>query len=143
MKKRGQAAMEFLMTYGWAILAAVIVIAALAFFGVFNPKTYVPNRCSLSPPFSCNGVAETSGIQLELIHGAGEQLSITDITVAGCTGTVSPTLPQDINNGNLTTFTVPCTLTAGQKFQGDIKITYKKQGSALNLTSTGNLVDAV
>ena len=27
--KKGQAAMEFLMTYGWAILAAIIVIGVL------------------------------------------------------------------------------------------------------------------
>ena len=33
--KRGQAAMEFLMTYGWAILAAITAIGVLAYFGVF------------------------------------------------------------------------------------------------------------
>jgi len=32
MIKRGQAAMEFLMTYGWAILAAIIVIGVLAIY---------------------------------------------------------------------------------------------------------------
>jgi len=32
--KKSQAAMEFLMTYGWEILAAVIVIGVLAYFGV-------------------------------------------------------------------------------------------------------------
>jgi len=31
--KKGQAAMEFLMTYGWAILIAIIAIAALIAFG--------------------------------------------------------------------------------------------------------------
>ncbi len=30
-------AMEFLMTYGWAILAAIIAIGVLAYFGVFAP----------------------------------------------------------------------------------------------------------
>ncbi len=33
--KRGQAAIEFLMTYGWAILAAIIVIGVLAIY--FRP----------------------------------------------------------------------------------------------------------
>ena len=41
-KKKGQAAMEFLMTYGWAILAAVVVIGVLAYFGVFSPGKYFP-----------------------------------------------------------------------------------------------------
>lgn len=38
--KKGQMALEFLMTYGWAILSAIIVIGVLAYFGVFSPKNY-------------------------------------------------------------------------------------------------------
>ena len=34
--KKGQAALEFLMTYGWAILAAIIVIGALGSYFYFN-----------------------------------------------------------------------------------------------------------
>ena len=36
MKKnnRAQAALEFLMTYGWAILVVLVSIGALAYFGV-------------------------------------------------------------------------------------------------------------
>ena len=36
--KKSQAAMEFLMTYGWAILVVLAAIAALAYFGVLNPE---------------------------------------------------------------------------------------------------------
>lgn len=35
---KGQVAMEFLFTYGWAILVVLACIGALAYFGVFNPK---------------------------------------------------------------------------------------------------------
>lgn len=37
---KGQAAMEFLMTYGWAILVVLLAIGALAAFGVFNLDKY-------------------------------------------------------------------------------------------------------
>lgn len=37
--KNAQATMEFLMTYGWAILAGIIAIGILAYFGVFEYKT--------------------------------------------------------------------------------------------------------
>src|SRR3989344_6869703 len=37
--KKSQTAMEFLMTYGWAILIVLIVLAVLFAFGVFNPGT--------------------------------------------------------------------------------------------------------
>ena len=34
--KRAQAAMEFLMTYGWALLVILLVIAALSLFGLLG-----------------------------------------------------------------------------------------------------------
>ena len=40
--KKSQAAMEFLMTYGWAILVVLVAIGALAYFGVLKqPQTYL------------------------------------------------------------------------------------------------------
>lgn len=36
---RGQAAMEYLMTYGWALLALVVVLAALIYLGVLRTQT--------------------------------------------------------------------------------------------------------
>ncbi len=44
-RKRGQAAMEFVTTYGWAILIIAIVLAAFIWLGVFSPKT--PDWCSV------------------------------------------------------------------------------------------------
>jgi len=40
--KKGQALMEFLMTYGWAILVVLVAIGALAYFGVLNPERFLP-----------------------------------------------------------------------------------------------------
>jgi len=42
--KKSQAAMEFLMTYGWAILVVLVAIAALAYFGVLSPEKFLPDR---------------------------------------------------------------------------------------------------
>jgi len=141
--KKGQAAMEFLMTYGWAILAAVIVIAVLASFGVFSPSTYVPNQCTLTAPLGCNaGTADATGVSLEIRNGAGEDLSISAITVGGCAGTVSPALPATLGDTDLQVYRIPCALTAG-KFQGDITVTYTKTGSTLEQTASGKIVDKV
>lgn len=41
MKMKAQSAMEYLMTYGWAILIVIIVAAALYALGVFNLGTVV------------------------------------------------------------------------------------------------------
>lgn len=52
-KKHSQAAMEFLMTYGWALLVVLIAISALAYFGVLNPSRFLPNRCQFGPGVAC------------------------------------------------------------------------------------------
>ena len=39
--KRAQAALEYLMTYGWALVIIAIVAAALFAMGIINPATYV------------------------------------------------------------------------------------------------------
>jgi len=46
--KKGQTAMEYLMTYGWAILIVIVVVAALYSMGVFTVSPGVP----CSPCFS-------------------------------------------------------------------------------------------
>ncbi|MFP3288872.1 MAG: LamG-like jellyroll fold domain-containing protein [Candidatus Micrarchaeota archaeon] len=63
---KAQSAMEYLMTYGWAILIISVVLAALFQLGVFNPMTFAPK----APPGSCqvfrpDGPYTTSFINLE------------------------------------------------------------------------------
>ena len=140
MLKKGQAAMEFLMTYGWAILAAIVVIGVLAYFGVFSPSTYVPNQCIVSAPFGCvAGTAAATGVDLEIRNCAGESVTVSSVAVAGC-GTASSI--GEVADGATATVNVLCNLT-GNKFNGDITITYIKSGSALSLTSSGKLVDKI
>ena len=51
--KKSQAAMEFLMTYGWAILVVLAAIAALAYFGVLSPEKFLPEKCLIETGFTC------------------------------------------------------------------------------------------
>jgi hypothetical protein len=44
MKKKSKAGMEFLLTYGWSILAGVIAIGVLLYFGVFSPQSQIPEK---------------------------------------------------------------------------------------------------
>lgn len=156
--KRGQAAMEFLMTYGWAILAAIIAIGVLAYFGVFSPGKYVTGSAVSNPPFYINAwnvqaVAESlgnghSGVTLELRNNGGEDYLIQSVTVANC-GTVAYTSPgQSILAGATSTIVVDCGattgLTAGNTFKGDLTIVYRKgQNSQVDLTSTGTVAEKV
>jgi len=46
MKMKGQAALDFLMTYGWALLLIVLVIATLFSLGVFDIGSFIGSRAT-------------------------------------------------------------------------------------------------
>ncbi len=55
---RGQSAMEYLMTYGWALLVIVVVIAVLAWIMTLNRF----DQCIFDPGFQCSGQRLISGV---------------------------------------------------------------------------------
>jgi len=83
MRKRGQAAMEFLMTYGWALLVVLVAIGALSFFGVLDPGKFLPDSCTLGPGLACDDFKveklpdpDTGTISLSVINGLGKDLDL-------------------------------------------------------------------
>jgi hypothetical protein len=65
-KIKSQAAMEYLMTYGWAILIIALALGALYSLGIMNPKNFLPR----APPGSCfvfrpNGPGTTNYVSLQ------------------------------------------------------------------------------
>jgi hypothetical protein len=92
--RKGQAAMEYLMTYGWALLALVIVIIALMATGAFNPSYLIAEECTLQPDLSCGGhllYLDTGGtpiLKFRVNNGLGYNIRISDIMVTTSDGTV-------------------------------------------------------
>ncbi|MGC8568161.1 MAG: hypothetical protein ACP5LP_02880, partial [Candidatus Micrarchaeia archaeon] len=61
--KRAQSAMEYLMTYGWAILVIAVVLGALFYTGIFNSSSMMGTVCVAYSGFYCsNPILSTSGI---------------------------------------------------------------------------------
>ena len=58
--RRAQAALEFITTYGWAILIVLVMTGTFAYFGVLNPSIVTPERCGTSPEFVCTDFKITS-----------------------------------------------------------------------------------
>ena len=155
MERRGQAAMEFLMTYGWAILAAIIAIGVLAYFGVFSPGQYVGSSAIVTAPWYANAwnVDDSDdSVNLELINNGGDTVFLGSVVVDGdsdgtaviCTYTGAP---DSIASGDTTTILAACApinkIANGQTFRGDITITYQRTAGGLELTSTGTITDTV
>ena len=144
INKKGQAAMEFLMTYGWAILAAVIAIGVLAYFGVFSPGNYISNMVTVNSPFGTTQELSigTSAISFVLRNGGGDSVTVSSITIAGC-GTNSTSMT--IADGSSSVITIPCSpvLSSGGKFKGDMTITYRTGDEVMDLTGTGSVAGRV
>lgn len=82
--RRGQAAMEFLTTYGWAIMASLVAIGALAYFGVTDFTNVIPERCLMESGFTCTDFQLTD----ETAPGYGFQVYFTNnlgtpVTISG------------------------------------------------------------
>ena len=107
-KKRSQAALEFLTTYGWAFLVILIMIGVLAYFGILSPSKLVPNRCNFGPEFHCvDYQIGQSSFKLRLKNDVGEPIDVTSITLGvestvAYSCTTSPSNPTGWKGGNVT-----------------------------------------
>ena len=50
---KSQVALEFMMTYGWGIMIALVSVSAIAYFGVLNPDRFFPTACTLETGIGC------------------------------------------------------------------------------------------
>ncbi|MDD5086368.1 MAG: hypothetical protein PHV16_01320 [Candidatus Nanoarchaeia archaeon] len=130
--RKGQAAMEFLMTYGWAILVVLLAIAALAYFGVLNPGRYLPASCTIEAGLSCVEFKVDSNDQVTLVlqNGKGENLNSINVSIGGenCNGFIEQDTEGEsiLVDGSKATFVITCDedLVEGSRFQGDIEVGY-------------------
>ncbi|MBS3141528.1 hypothetical protein J4405_05295 [Candidatus Woesearchaeota archaeon] len=134
--------MEYLMTYGWAILVVLIALGALFYLGVFNPKTN--NVCSASAPITCTDVKAT-GTSLILSVGSTGTTTATmpafgsvTLTEDGVTKTctVGPTPDNVISTTTIGLKTYTCPFTgANKKFAGSAVVTYTPIGGQSHTTT--------
>ncbi len=107
--KRGQAAMEYLTTYGWAILIIVIVLAALIYMGVFNVMNKVPESCTFDPTLQCSSARLfATTVSGKVVLG---EITVTprvngDIKLCGIEVRTGDT-PQDVPDSCFTSTTRP------------------------------------
>ena len=154
-KRRGQAAMEFLMTYGWAILVVLIAIGALAYFGVLNPGRFLPESCTIAPGISCDSfqvranLAGPATSRVILRNGLGQDISLRDVggasvVVAGIATNCTALAQATWTDGHRLscTFQSATGVAAGQRFKGAVVINYR-DANALDRVKDGEMVTEV
>jgi len=137
--KKSQAALEFLTTYGWAFLIILIMIGALAYFGILSPSKLLPGRCNFGSEFGCKSYTITrNGVNLRLANNVAEPIVVDSVTVStekvpvSCTSSIVGTTWKA---GEVKDVPISCDLTGsglteGEKGKLNVKITYYTAGSS-------------
>ena len=74
--------MEFLMTYGWALIVVLIVIGVLVYSGFVDPSSILAEKCTLSISVKCIDYSvKTDSINLHLENVAGKVMKVRNITI--------------------------------------------------------------
>ena len=146
--------MEYLMTYGWAILVVIIVGVVLWQMGIFNPSgASAPGSSgfgSVRPQdWSCDSITGTSpgNVQAQWVNGAGQKINVT----ASDGGCIDP-------NGNPVAATVTflasanarftctylalegCTgLSAGDRFESTVTLAWQPSAGGIAHTESGKV----
>src|SRR3989344_5264296 len=144
MERKGQAAMEFLMTYGWAILAAIIAIAVLAWFGVFNPGRLSQDTVFIGAPLGANAAkVNVSTVTIDLQNGAGENIQLRNVQVGStCERSFNgagTNLGINISASSSALLYLNCTSTLDDTLRGTITVNYLKSTSTIEQSATGTL----
>ena len=113
--RKAQSAMEYLMTYGWAILVVIVILGALYFIGVLNPGNVIPSSCSIPPSarLACSSyILYTNGtLNLLIDQGTGGTVMFTGITC--CQGDDAhdwTALNVNVSSGKQWSINTTCTL---------------------------------
>jgi len=158
MLRKSQAAMEFLMTYGWAILVVLIAVGALAYFGLLSPDRLLTERCVITPGSGlfCDDYAAYTGshnkFELILKNVHNRDISVIAFEVNYTTnniryycyrwGGLPPLIIVSGSTGDI--YADPClNMSLGDKVKANFMLTYGFVGSSLNKSVGGELVTTV
>ena len=146
MNKKSQAALEFLTTYAWAFLIILLMVGALAYFGILNPSKLLPERCDFGSEFLCNDYMLSISLNefnVKLKNRVGEPIAVTAFTISNegtalsCSVDAPFSLPTSWDHEAEVDFEYDCSnwaaagFIAGQKAKVFVTVTYNtvKAGS--------------
>jgi hypothetical protein len=131
MASRSQSAVEFITTYGWAIIAVIVALGVLYSLGIFGLGSSGGSGCDVVAGFSCSKpILSSAGI---LTMGLGQIGGIKTITATGCSkNSTAPTVWEGtgvaLQSGQVANMSFYCPSVSGSQlgstFTGTLWIKY-------------------
>ena len=149
--------MEFLMTYGWAILAVLAAIAALSYFGVLDFSRLLPERCVFPSGITCidRAVIDSGSDTIEFVikNNIGVSISLSGITdpnpdddcssptMLACVGfgCIPGILPVTMGNNQQARANIGCDSIEEGRFSADITLNYINLETGLTHPAKGEI----
>ncbi len=80
MQKRGQAALEYLVTYGWVFVAVLVIIGTLSYFGFLSPDSFLSDSCDFGLQLECvdQYLDDEKQVVLRFQNNFGANITIVD-----------------------------------------------------------------
>jgi len=144
MNKRAQASLEFMTTYGWAIMVTAIALGGLSY--MISTDMFVGNTCYMgSAPISCADYAlSLTDLNLKLQNNIGREIREISIECDydGNAGTGSEVYPAVVPPGS--PFEINCTGIPGlndlQKAKVRFSLIYRETEKSFNSSAEGYII---
>ena len=136
---KGQSALEYLITYGWAILVILVVLAVLWYYGIFNPANWAQEQIKSGSAFNValtDKSLNTTNLNIMLSSLMAVSANITKIEVTGdVTGTYTLVAPETVAASGKSVkepITITTALTSGSLAKFTVKVSYLPAGGVAN-----------
>ena len=161
--KKGQAAMEFLTTYGWAFLVIIVAVAGLGYFGVFDFSRYQQASFSLDGQLEAGEAfavdVNDDLVQLQLKNNYAKPYEINSVVIYEKAKTVDDSVctfsvdgdgnlssgEKDTVNFNIDGASEDCGIyeSAGSKKNFVVKVKHNVGGTSIENIVTGEMTTSV
>lgn len=155
-KRKGQAALEYLVTYGWALAVIVVAVSVLSYFGFLNPNRYIPDSCEFGEQLKCldqyieaDGAGSNGQIVIRFRNNFEDSINITNAfqTTKNITFNADDTGASfvEIKKGEVgrVYFDTDENIYPGTKERFGITIQFKRTGGTVYHNITGELFTEV
>lgn len=149
MARKAQAALEYLMTYGWAILLVTVVVGALYATGMLKPCRWTGLQAKEFPLSEVKVVPvrlTSNELVFEVYYQQAGDATLNDVTITGTADGQTVTLGSEtvssttFSSNNAVTVTVPITgASSGACAVFNIVLNYTKPGTTQYSLASGRI----
>jgi hypothetical protein len=148
--RKAQAALEYMMTYGWALLAIIAVLGILVYFRAGSAEDTIPSSCTFGTQFNCDQfiAAENGTFAFSFVNLHDETINLTGVE---CSVPNQPSWTQTYSGAIIPTGdkgTLVCNPPVAYLLNGKEKIEAKlyfryDEAQSLPRVQTGSLIVSV